>query len=317
MFPGLFPGRGSIQFPRGLSPQREHSENSFAAAAEQYLEDTDLDTSTNKAMDDWNAILAAFNLFKDSLGQDFQPLGPDEHPQRDSPFGPAWTYRTLPIAGVWMNFYMGLVILHRAHPTMPPFAMIAAHMCARETQPYANEIGKIVAGVSDDWGAESVSTLVGAAYIECCFPLFVGAVQVRFSYLLSFLAAFFLSPVDPNDMLTAFPGGQFKDKLQRQWAIRRLHDITRLTGWKTGNQIANGCEGAWRKAAAMGHAPPYEPESESDALRHGYTTRRIDERIQEIDEGQSKPVLERADRAHIAFGLLSVDEDFERLKVGD
>ncbi|CAN8102184.1 unnamed protein product [Discula destructiva] len=288
MFPGLFPGRGSIQFPRGLSPQREHRDNSFAAAAaEQFLEDADLETSTQKAMEEWSSILAAFNLFKDSLGPDFQPMGPDVHPQQDTPFGPAWTYRTLPIAGVWMNFYMGLVILHRAHPSMPPFAMVAAHMCARETQPYANEIGKIVAGVSDEWGAETmVSTSVGAAYIECCFPLFVGAVQ-------------------------------FKDRLQRQWAVRRLHDITRLTGWKTGDQIASGCEGAWRKAAAMGHAPPYEPESESDALRHGYTTRRIDERIQEIDEGQSKPVLQRADRAHIAFGLLSVDEDFERLKVGD
>lgn len=110
---------------------------------------------------------------------------------------------------------------------------------------------------------------------------------------------------------------QLREKFQRQWAIRRLHDITRLTGWKTGNQIANGCEGAWRKAAAMGVAPPYEPESESDALRHGYTTRRIDERIQEVDEGQNKPVLQRSDRAHIAFGLLSIDEDFQKLSVED
>lgn len=180
MFAGMFPGRGSIQHPRGLSPQREA--NSFAAAAEQFLEDVDLETSTQKAMEEWTSILVAFNLFKDSLGADFQPMGPDIHPQRDSPFGPAWTYRTLPIAGIWMNFYMGLVILHRAHPSMPPFAMVAAHMCARETQPYANEIGKIVAGVSDDWGAETmVSTLAGAAYIECCFPLFVGAVQVSLS----------------------------------------------------------------------------------------------------------------------------------------
>lgn len=179
MFAGLFPGRGNIQHPRGLSPQRE-AVNNFAAAAEQFLEDADLETSTQMAMEEWTSILTAFNLFKDSLGGDFQPLSPDMHRQRDSPFGPAWTYRTLPIAGIWMNFYMGLVILHRAHPSMPPFAMVAAHMCARETQPYANEIGKIVAGVSDGWGAEAkVSTSVSAAYIECCFPLFVGAVQVR------------------------------------------------------------------------------------------------------------------------------------------
>lgn len=178
MFAGMFPGRGNIQHPRGLSPQRE-AVNSFAAAAEQFLEDADLETSTQMATEEWKSILMAFNLFKDSLGDDFQPMSPELHPPRDSPFGPVWTYRTLPIAGIWMNFYMGLVILHRAHPTMPPFAMVAAHMCARETQPFANEIGKIVAGVSDGWGAEpKVSTSVSAAYIECCFPLFVGAVQV-------------------------------------------------------------------------------------------------------------------------------------------
>lgn len=182
MFAGMFPGRGNIQHPRGLSPQRE-AVNSFAAAAEQFLEDADLETSTQMAQEEWASILAAFNLFKDSLGDDFQPMGPEFHPPRDSPFGPAWTYRTLPIAGIWMNFYMGLVILHRAHPSMPPFAMVAAHMCARETQPFANEIGKIVAGVSDGWGAEpKVSTSVSAAFIECCFPLFVGAVQVSLNY---------------------------------------------------------------------------------------------------------------------------------------
>lgn len=67
----------------------------------------------------------------------------------------------------------------------------------------------------------------------------------------------------------------------------------------------------------MGVAPQYEPESESDALRHGYTTRRIDERIQEVYEGQNLSVLQRSDRAHIAFGLLSIDEDFRDLSMGD
>lgn len=67
----------------------------------------------------------------------------------------------------------------------------------------------------------------------------------------------------------------------------------------------------------MGVAPPYEPEPEADALRHGYTTRRIDERIQEIGEGQSRPILKRTDRAHVAFGLLSVDEDLDRLRLED
>ncbi|ROV91661.1 hypothetical protein VMCG_09226 [Cytospora schulzeri] len=278
MFPGMFPGRGNIKFPRGLSPPPE----SFPSA-ENIFDAIDLETSTQKALEEWSSLLQAFELFKSCLGLDFDPLSEDVHRPQDSPFGPALTYRTYSIAGIWMNFYMGLVLLHRAHPSMPPFAMVAAHMVAEQTDPYANEIGRLVAGVAEDWSPEStVSTVQSAAYIECCFPLFVAAVQ-------------------------------FRDKLQRQWTIRRLHDITRLTGWQTGDQIANGCEGAWRKAAAMGVAPPYEPESESDALRQGWTTRRLDKRIHEVDEGQNEPLLQRSDRAHVAFGLLSVEDDMERL----
>lgn len=67
----------------------------------------------------------------------------------------------------------------------------------------------------------------------------------------------------------------------------------------------------------MGVAPPYEPELESDAIRQGWTTRRLDERIHEVDEGQNRPVLQRPDRAHVAFGLLSVEDDMERLALED
>lgn len=303
MFAGMFPGRGNIRMPRGLDPHFSAFGN-----AEKMPEDADLDESTNRAMDEWENILQAFQLFKRRLGPDFDPMGEDVHPSQDSPFGPALTYRTYSIAGIWMNFYMGLVILHRAHPTMPPFAMVAAHKVAQQTEPYANEIGKIVAGMAEDMTAETtISTMVGAAYIECCFPLFVGAVQVRHATYCSFWAF----------IKTDLSLSQFRDKLQRQWAIRRLHDITRLTGWKTSDQIASGCEAAWRKAAEMGVAPEYEPESEAAALLHGYTTRRIDDRIHSIDEGHSGSVLQRSDRAYVAFGLLSIDADLEKLRLED
>ncbi|KAG6366397.1 hypothetical protein INS49_000574 [Diaporthe citri] len=206
---------------------------------EQIHDAVDLETSTQKALEEWNDIMQAFQLFKSSLGPDFDPLSDDAHPPADSPFGP------------------GLDV------PMPPFAMVAAHMIAKETDPYANEIGRIAAGVAGNLTMESViSAPQSSALIECCFPIFVGAVQ-------------------------------------------------------TGDQIASGCEGAWRKAAAMGVAPVYEPESESDALRQGWTTRRLDERIQEVDEGHNRPVLQRSDRAHVAFGLLSVEDDMERLTLED
>lgn len=180
MFAGMFPGRGSIEMPRGLNPQElDPDPDPFTSAEKLILEEMDLEEGTRRALDEWDGILRAFELFKRSLGPDFDPVGEDVRPPRDSPFGPALTYGTHAVAGIWMNFYMGLVILHRAHPTMPPFAMEAAHMVVRQTEPYANEIGKIIAGVAEDWTEKTMgSTLVGAAYIECCFPLFVGAVQV-------------------------------------------------------------------------------------------------------------------------------------------
>lgn len=183
LFAGMFPGRGSIRLPRGLSPPQEPF-----LSPEQIHDAVDLETSTQKALEEWNNIMQAFQLFKSSLGPDFDPLsdgdgdGAQNGPPADSPFGPVWTYRAYTIAGIWMNFYMGLVILHRAHPSMPPFAMVAAHMIAKETDPYANEIGRIAAGVAGNLTVESVvSAPQSSALIECCFPIFVGAVQVRTS----------------------------------------------------------------------------------------------------------------------------------------
>lgn len=175
LFAGMFPGRGSIRLPRGLSPPQEPF-----LSAEQMHDALDLETSTQQALEEWNEIMQAFQLFKSSLGPDFDPLSDEAHPPEDSPFGPVWTYRAYAVAGIWMNFYMGLVILHRAHPSMPPFAMVAAHMIAKETDPYANEIGRIAAGVAGNLTVDSVvSAPQSSALIECCFPIFVGAVQVR------------------------------------------------------------------------------------------------------------------------------------------
>lgn len=193
MFAGLFPGRGNIQPPLGLDPLHA-SFASFSASVKGSFhqdpnqnddedEEDDLETSDRKALDEWHAIRAAFDLFERSLGEDFAPLSEDMHVPRESPFGTAYVYRTYGIAGIWMNFYMGLITLHRSHPSMPPFPMRAAHMVQQQTEPFATKIGKIVAGVAEDWAAESmVSTMVGAVFIECCFPLFVAAVQVRYSF---------------------------------------------------------------------------------------------------------------------------------------
>lgn len=95
-----------------------------------------------------------------------------------------------------------------------------------------------------------------------------------------------------------------------------MHDIARLTGWQSARQIANGCESAWRKAADLGHGPGYERDPGLTAEEHESVwenPRRIDARIKELSGDEDKLVLAKSERAHYALGLLSVEQDLEKL----
>ncbi|KAB5572394.1 fungal transcriptional regulatory-like protein [Coniochaeta sp. 2T2.1] len=286
MWAGLVPTSGFVTVPTGFSPPRDATPQSDGS------EDIDFEESTAAALREWDSIRKAFEIFRTNLGPDFDPLGPDLGPPQPTPFGPAATYRTFSIAGIWMNYYMGLIALHRAHPTRPPFAMVAAGMAAQETGMWANEIGRIAAGLTmeDCSNLAGISTLVGAAFIESCFCLFVAAVQYR-------------------------------DEAQRHWTVRRLHDIGRLTGWQSAIQIAEGCESAWLKAAQLGKGPPYQrpPDVESQLSQSMWQNpRRIDRRIHELSgEQPASNVLTKSERAHYAMGLLSLENDLERLELGE
>ena len=174
-FPGLVPSNGRVTVPTGFSPPRDASPQS------EDPEDADIDESTAAANREWEAIQKAFETFHASLGPDFNPMGPEEiGPPQQTAFGPALMYRTYSIAGIWMSYFMGLIVLHRAHPSMPPVAMIAAGMAAQHTGRYANEIGRIAAGLAEDCDRMTeVSTSLGSAFIESCFCVFVAGVQVR------------------------------------------------------------------------------------------------------------------------------------------
>lgn len=79
-----------------------------------------------------------------------------------------------------MGLYMGLIVLYRAHPSMPPVANMAVGLMAKDTWEYAAEVGRIAAGLSEDVSqAASIGTVVAAAFIESCFCLFVAGIQVR------------------------------------------------------------------------------------------------------------------------------------------
>ncbi|KAK1779139.1 hypothetical protein QBC45DRAFT_326623 [Copromyces sp. CBS 386.78] len=287
LFAGLMPTKGGkFVPPQGFSPPRDQTPDTETS------EDIDYDTATLAAFGEWEEIRAAFELFRSHLGPDFEPMGPDLATPENTPFGPALMYRTYSIAGIWMNYYMGLIALQRAHPSMPPVAMIAAGMSAQQTAPWANTIARIAAGLHEDTShVSAVSTLVGAAFIESGFCLFVAGIQ-------------------------------FQSPPQRHWLISRLHDIARLTGWQSARQIADGCESGWMKAAEMGRGPPYRRPPELDkifpsSLPVWMRPRRIDKKMREQQAGDNRLVLARTEHAHFALGLLTVEQDLDRLDLSE
>ena len=173
MFAGMMPASYKVPMPAGFSPPRESSPRSNDP------DEIDFETLTAEAHQEWNSLVAAFENFKTYFGPEFEALGPDVYPAKDTPYGPAAHYRTYSIAGIWMNYYMGYIMLHRAHPNMPPVAMMAAGLAAQQTAPYAREIGRIAAGLEENISSlGQVSTLMGAALIESAFCLFTAGVQV-------------------------------------------------------------------------------------------------------------------------------------------
>lgn len=172
-FPGMFPTQGKFNVPMGFTPPRESTPQSDG-------EDVDPIVAQEAAIQEWEAIRQAFEALESRLGSGYRPLSSEYTDRRESPFGTAIQYRTYSIAGIWMNFYMGLIHLHRSHPFMPPAAMQAAGMTAAKTAQYAIHIGRIAAGLSDDCSRfTEINTFLGAAFIESAFCLFVAAVQVR------------------------------------------------------------------------------------------------------------------------------------------
>lgn len=308
MFPGLLPSTGKFQLPKGFSPPPT-SPGPATAYDSDDSDDVDgpaynLDESTAAAAREWDALRTAFEVFRNRLGPDFAPL--DDADSEPTPFGgPALTYRTFSIAGIWMNFYMGLIVLYRCLPSMPPVAMAAAGLQAAQTAPWAREIARIAAGLGEDLNNQAaVSMSVGAACIEAGFCLFVAGVQVRF-----------LSPSTRACKVTdTFE--QFREADQRHWLVRRLHHISRLTGWQSARQIADGCESAWIKAALLGRGPPYATPPDLGPLCPDSIwtqPRRIDRRIQDLGGQEDRLVLARTEQAHYALGLLGVEQDLDKL----
>ncbi|KAM6533718.1 hypothetical protein FALCPG4_006677 [Fusarium falciforme] len=283
-FPGIVPTTGNFKVPRGFTPPAGSSPQSDST------DEHDPEASFQAALQEWEAIKHAFEVFENSLGPEFQPLRPEYSDKRDSPFGMTMQYRTFSVAGIWMNYYMGMIHLFRTHPSMPPAAMQAAGMSARQTAQYSNKLGRVAAGLSDDCSQMTeITCLVSAAFIESCFCLFVAAIE-------------------------------YQDDGQRRWVVRRLRDIARLTGWQSARRIADGCESSWIKAAQLGRGAPYARTTEAGVVPISVwqNPRRIDRVIQELEPNEDQRiVVAKSERASYALGLLSVERDLELLELKD
>lgn len=174
MFSGMMPVTGEPKLPMGF--QEPFGDTNTQQHQADFI---DLEAKRIEAEEEWHDIMNAFSILEDHFGEDFQALGPEFSRPVDSPFGPALQYRTYSIAGIWLNYYMALIVCHRAHPSMPPVAMMAAGMAAKQTAFFANQLGRVAAGIAPySTGAAQVTPGVGAALIETSFCLFIAGVQV-------------------------------------------------------------------------------------------------------------------------------------------
>ncbi|KAJ5816178.1 hypothetical protein N7447_008411 [Penicillium robsamsonii] len=242
------------------------------------------DMSYKEAEHEWEEILVAMGIFSQALGRDFQPLPADVAPPISTPFGPALQYRTHTIAAIWAFYYAVRVLLNRIHPSMPPAIMMAAGVAAPTTAGFAQTIGKIMAGVyypqRFNLEAGSLSPNLGSGLTDMTVPVFFAAVQ-------------------------------FVDPAQRAWTISKLRDISRLTGWKTADAIAGGCERSWIVAAKQGRGPPYQRSFETDRSREKEEERETEAVLKEVEDRRFVTV--KSDRSHWAMGIL--EEDIANLEV--
>lgn len=229
---GMIPPKPPTRLPSGfVDGRQEQRESSEEADENEFSSEKAVEEKYQEAEQEWEQILAALDIFAEGLGREYQPLPVDVTPSISTPFGPALQYRTHTIAVIWGFYYTARILLHRLHPSMPPAMMMAAGVAAPTTAEYAQIIGRITAGIyypqRYNLQAGSLSPTLGSSLTEMTVPIFFAAVQ-------------------------------YTDSTQRGWTIAKLRDVSRLTGWKTSDAIAGGCEKAWVVAAKHGRGPPYE-----------------------------------------------------------
>lgn len=230
------PPKQNVQMPSsyqpagnsGTSPPTHITANSDPRYDHHSPEAYDLGKATEAALAEHDQIRAALADFKHALSGDaFQPLGPEYQPPLPTSFGPALFYRSYDIGCLWAVYNMCTIVAIRSHPHMHPAAHAAAAIAAQQTVFFAEEIGRIAAGIVPGPASEPLNPTLGAALCESCLPSFFAAIQ-------------------------------YQNAEQRHETVMRIYGIALRTGWGTMELIANGCETAWVRAGEAGRGPPYK-----------------------------------------------------------
>lgn len=283
-FYGMAPTSTSRNIPESFNKHRKASPDSGLSE-----DPIDLEAATAAALEEWSQINAAIHVFGSNLGPHFQPLSEEYHQPLATPFGNALQYRSYDIGVIWALYNMAKIIIIRSHPAMPPASIMAAGVAASQTAQFANEIGRIVAGVVPPPSSEPISPPMAAALIACCMPMF-------------------------------FAGIQYTDAAQRAWLIPRILDIEHRTGFASAGLIAYGCETAWEKMGAAGRGPPYTPLRKKDHEDDRIAGRviNINDSTQPLRKGDfsdRRYIFQNAGtRVHWALGLLGAEKDLKDMK---
>ena len=279
------PPRTNVQMPSAYYPQN-HVQTPQPTSPQ---EDIDLRAATNAALEEYGRIRAALHEFESSLGEGFEPLSEEYQLPLETPFGNALFYRSYDIGCLWAIYYMSVIIAIRSHPHMHPAAHAAAAIASHETAFYAQEIGRINAGIVPGPPEQPLNPTLGAALTESCIPAFFAAIQYR-------------SPQ------------------QRHVTVMRIHNIGVRTGWGTAETIANGCETAWVKAAAAGRGPPYtrivRQEHSEDPRLNGSSDRLDPYSMPNGKDDRDRRLVNTMPEARLtwAIGILGMESD-EQAKV--
>ena len=280
-FFGMMPTSSEpVQLPPGFAQTRADYINPNKT------ETIELDAATREAEIEWNDLRNALRVFEEHLGLDYQPLSPEHMQPISTPFGPALCYRTYSISCIWALYYTGRIITARAHPCMPPAAMMAAGIATQQTAEWANNVGRICAGLHPTTTVGPINPSLAAALSEIILTLF-------------------------------FAGVQYREAAQRGWTVTALRNIARLTGWESSSLVAAGCEVSWSKMAQAGRGPPYTASVEPASIDD-----RVAGRRGELDAEVPKDLSDRrlfaenaGTRVHWAMGIMSVEEDMAKLSL--